>query len=128
MYVLEFRTANRHHTWLRCAICETKAPLERVRRGQMDMMRWRILRLPGTVQAACAKWRSVPLMRYGQKSAYKRYNADVFTGVNRRTAAVFQFHSAALRRLNKVGCQRYEGDYTRLKQKHAERRARRMAG
>ena len=28
-----------------------------------------ILRLPGTVQAACAKWRSVPLMRYGQKSA-----------------------------------------------------------
>ena len=58
---------------------------------------------------------------------YKRYNADVFTGVNRRTAAVFQFHSAALR-LNKVGCQRYEGDYTRLKQKHAERRARRMAG
>lgn len=69
MYVLEFRTANRHHTWLRCAICETKAPLERVRRGQTDMMRWRILRLPGTVQAACAKWRSVPLMRYGQKSA-----------------------------------------------------------
>ena len=59
---------------------------------------------------------------------YKRYNADVFTGVNCRTAAVFQFHSAALRRLNKVGCQRYEGDYTRLKQKHAERRARRMAG
>ena len=59
---------------------------------------------------------------------YKRYNADVFTGVNRRTAAVFLFHSAALRRLNKVGCQRYEGDYTRLKQKHAERRARRMAG
>jgi hypothetical protein len=69
MYVLEFRTANQHHTWLRCAICETKAPLERVRRGQTDMMRWRILRLPGTVQAACAKWRSVPLMRYGQKSA-----------------------------------------------------------
>lgn len=69
MYVLEFRTANRHHTWLRCAICETKAPLERVRRGQTDMMRWRILRLPGTVQAACVKWRSVPLMRYGQKSA-----------------------------------------------------------
>lgn len=66
MYVLEFRTANRHHTWLRCAICETKDPLERVRRGQTDMMRWRILRLPGTVQAACAKWRSVPLMRYGQ--------------------------------------------------------------
>ena len=61
-------------------------------------------------------------------AAYKRYYADVFTGVNRRTAAVFQFHSAALRRLNKVGCQRYEGDYTRLKQKHAERRARRMAG
>ena len=60
--------------------------------------------------------------------SYKRYDADVFTGVNRRTAAVFQFHSAALRRLNKVGCQRYEGDYTRLKQKHAERRARRMAG
>ena len=30
--------------------------------------------------------------------------------------------------MNKVGCQRYEGDYTRLKQKHAERRARRMAG
>ena len=59
---------------------------------------------------------------------YKRYDANVFTGVSRRTAAVFQFHSAALRRLNKVGCQRYEGDYTRLKQKHAERRARRMAG
>ena len=36
----------------------------------------------------------------------RRYDADVFTGVNRRTAAVFQFHSAALRRLNKVGCQR----------------------
>lgn len=69
MYALEFRTANRHHTWLRCAICETKAPLERVRRGQPNMTRWRILRLPGTVQAACAKWRSVPLMRYGQKSA-----------------------------------------------------------
>lgn len=69
MYVLEFRTTNRHHTWLRCAICETKAPLERVRRGQPNMTRWRILRLPGTVQAACAKWRSVPLMRYGQKSA-----------------------------------------------------------
>lgn len=33
MYALEFRTANRHHTWLRCAICETKAPLERVRPG-----------------------------------------------------------------------------------------------
>lgn len=62
------------------------------------------------------------------KTCYKRYDADVFTGVNCRTAAVFQFHSAALRRLNKVGCQRYEGDYTRLKQKHAERRARRMAG
>lgn len=59
---------------------------------------------------------------------YKRYDADVFAGVNRRTVAVFQFHSAVLRRLNKVGCQRYEGDYTRLKQKHAERRARRMAG
>ena len=44
MYVLEFRTANRHHTWLRCAICETKAPLERVRRGQPNMTRWRILR------------------------------------------------------------------------------------
>ena len=56
MYVLEFRTANRHHTWLRCAICETKAPLERVRQGQPDLTRWRILRLPGTVQAACAKW------------------------------------------------------------------------
>ena len=69
MYVLEFRTANRHHTWLRCAICETKAPLECVRRGQTNMTRWRILRLPGTVQAACVKWRSVPLMRYGQKSA-----------------------------------------------------------
>ena len=69
MYALEFRTANRHHTWLRCAICETKDPLERVRRGQTDMMRWRILRLPGTVQATCTKWRSVPLMRYGQKSA-----------------------------------------------------------
>lgn len=36
MYVLEFRTANRHHTWLRCAICETKAPLERVRRGAAE--------------------------------------------------------------------------------------------
>lgn len=60
--------------------------------------------------------------------SYKRYDADVFAGVNRRTAAVFQFHSAVLCRLNKVGCQRYEGDYTRLKQKHAERRARRMAG
>ena len=59
---------------------------------------------------------------------YKRYDADVFAGVNRGTAAVFQFHSAVLCRLNKVGCQRYEGDYTRLKQKHAERRARRMAG
>lgn len=69
MYVLEFRTANRHHTWLRCAICETKAPLERARRGQPNMTRWRILRLPGTARAACAKWRSVPLMRYGQKSA-----------------------------------------------------------
>ena len=65
---------------------------------------------------------------FGYIVDYKRYDADVFTGVNRRTAAVFQFHSAALRRLNKVGCQRYEGDYTRLKQKHAERRARRMAG
>lgn len=69
---------------------------------------------------------ALPLWRNNR--AYKRYNADVFTGVNCRTAAVFQFHSAALRRLNKVGCQRYEGDYTRLKQKHAERRARRMAG
>lgn len=59
---------------------------------------------------------------------YKRYDADVFAGVNRRAVAVFQFHSAVLCRLNKVGCQRYEGDYTRLKQKHAERRARRMAG
>ena len=55
MYALEFRTANRHHTWLRCAICETKAPLEQVRRGQPDMTRWRILRIPGTVQTACAK-------------------------------------------------------------------------
>ena len=27
---------------------------------------------------------------------YKRYNADVFTGVNCRTAAVFQFHSASV--------------------------------
>ena len=35
MYVLEFRTTNRHHTWLRCAICETKAPLERVRQEQI---------------------------------------------------------------------------------------------
>lgn len=59
---------------------------------------------------------------------YKRYDAEAFTGASRRTAAVFQFHSAVLRRLNKAGCQRYEGDYTRLKQKHAERRARRMAG
>ncbi len=69
MYALEFRAASRNHIWIRCAICETKAPLERVRQGQPDMTRWRILRLPGTVQAACAKWRSVPLMRYGQKSA-----------------------------------------------------------
>ena len=59
---------------------------------------------------------------------YKRYDAGAFTGAGRRAAAVFQFHSAALRRLNKAGCQRYEGDYTRLKQKYAERRARRMAG
>lgn len=69
-----------------------------------------------------------PDAKYYVCGRYKRYDADVFTGVNCRTAAVFQFHSAALRRLNKVGCQRYEGDYTRLKQKHAERRARRMAG
>ena len=69
MYALEFRAASRNHIWIRCAICETKAPLERVRQGQPDMTRWRILRLPGTVQAACVKWRSVPLMRYGQKSA-----------------------------------------------------------
>ena len=46
MYVLEFRTANRHHTWLRCAICETKAPLERVRRGQPNMTRWRFCAFP----------------------------------------------------------------------------------
>ena len=59
---------------------------------------------------------------------YKRYDANVFTEASRRTVAVFQFHSAALRRLNKAGCQRYEGNYTRLKQKYAERRARRMAG
>ena len=66
MYALEFRAASRNHIWIRCAICETKAPLERVRQGQPDMTRWRVLRLPGTVQAACTKWRSVPLMRYGQ--------------------------------------------------------------
>ena len=69
MYALEFRTANRRHPWIRCAICEAKTPLERVRQGQSDMTRWRVLRIPGTVQAACAKWRSVPLMRYSQKSA-----------------------------------------------------------
>lgn len=53
---------------------------------------------------------------------YKRYDADVFTGVNRRTAAVFQFHSAALRRLNKVGCQRYEGDYAAVLRLHPKDR------
>lgn len=69
MYVLEFRVANQHHIWIRCAICEMKTPLERVRRGQPDMTRWRVLHLPGTVQATCAKWRSMPLVRYSQKSA-----------------------------------------------------------
>ena len=69
MYALEFRAASLIHMWLRCAICDTFAPLERVRLGQPDLSRWRVLRLPGTVQAACVKWRSVPLMRYGQKSA-----------------------------------------------------------
>ena len=69
MYALEVRAANQRHIWLRCAICETEAPLERVRRGPPNMTRWRILHLPGTVQTACAKWRSMPLMRYGQKSA-----------------------------------------------------------
>ena len=69
MYALEVRAASRNHIWIRCAICETKAPLERVRQGQPDLTRWRVLRLPGTVQAACVKWRSVPLLRYGQKSA-----------------------------------------------------------
>ena len=58
MYALEFRAASRNHIWIRCAICETKAPLERVRQGQPDMTRWRILRIPGTVQTACAKWNS----------------------------------------------------------------------
>ena len=40
MYALEFRAASRNHIWIRCAICETKAPLERVRQGQPDMTRW----------------------------------------------------------------------------------------
>lgn len=86
----------------------------------------------GFHHAACflpsCRWEDIVGFSDAEIQEYKRYDADVFTGVNRRTAAVFQFHSAALRRLNKVGCQRYEGDYTRLKQKHAERRARRMAG
>ena len=46
MYALEVRVANQRHIWLRCAICETEAPLERVRRGQPDMTRWRILPFP----------------------------------------------------------------------------------
>ena len=49
MYALEVRAAIQRHIWLRCASCETEAPLERVRRGQPNITRWRILRLPGTV-------------------------------------------------------------------------------
>ena len=52
MYVLEFRTANRHHTWLRCAICETKAPLERVSRGQPNIARSLLLSLPRMAYSA----------------------------------------------------------------------------
>lgn len=69
MYALEFRTANRHHTWLRCAICETKAPLERVRPGPAgyDAMAYSAYSRNGADRLR--KRRSVPLMRYGQKSA-----------------------------------------------------------
>lgn len=59
---------------------------------------------------------------------YKRYSPAPDTGEHSNTAVLFQFHSAALRRFHAAGCTRYESQYNQLRRRHAERRARRMAG
>lgn len=64
----------------------------------------------------------------GYIADYKRYSPDLFTGQLRKTAAVFQFRSAALRRYHLSGCNRYESHYASLKRRSAERRSRRLAG
>lgn len=66
--------------------------------------------------------------RLGRIVDFKRYAPDLFTGQLRRTAAVFQFNSSALRRYHSAGCVRYESHYASLKRRFVERRARRMAG
>lgn len=64
----------------------------------------------------------------GHIADYKRYNPDIVTGRMRKTAALFQFHSAALRKFHASGCARYESHYAKLKRAYVERRTRRMAG
>ena len=59
---------------------------------------------------------------------YKRYARDPLSGETRKIAALFQFHSSALRRFHAAGCTRYESRYAKLKRAYAERRTHRMAG
>lgn len=64
----------------------------------------------------------------GHIADFKRYDRDEDTGEPKKTAALFQFHSSALRRFHAAGCARYESRYDKLKRSFAERRTRRMAG
>lgn len=50
MYVLERRKdAGGRSVWERYALCGKRAPLERVRQGQVERNSWRVVRRPGTV-------------------------------------------------------------------------------
>lgn len=49
----------------------------------------------------------------------KRYDTDVLTGRTRKTAVVFQFNRAALRKYHLRGCVRYEQHSRRLKRRPA---------
>lgn len=59
---------------------------------------------------------------------YRRVPGDPEAGQPGRLAALFQFHSGALRRYHSAGCDSYEIHYARLKQGQAERWSKRRAG
>ncbi len=67
MYVLERLTpqkaeAHTRRRWTRYAFCGDSAALERVMKGQRRPEDWRIVQVPGTVQATLLRDRAKPPM------------------------------------------------------------------
>lgn len=48
MYALERRTGSR---WMRCAVCHNRPLLDRVWAGQPQPKKWRVVAVPGSMEA-----------------------------------------------------------------------------